>query len=140
MFQKVVLIEVPRNTLLTGAASFLKMFENFGKCLGNLCYGVSLEQVTNLQITTSSLTLHVFEILENSWDNLCCGVLFYRSRRKQVLCRIAALKSFLVKFQEGLQVYSKRTPPWMFCWEVCRDSRSSYFFKTPMDGCFRKFK
>ena len=61
----------------------------------------------------------------------------------QALCRIAALKRFLEKTQEGLRVHLKRTPPWMFCWKgdkVCRNFRSSYFFKTTMDGCFWKFK
>ena len=39
-----------------------------------------------------SLQLYVFKNLEDSWDNVCCGVPSYRSRREQVLYRIAALK------------------------------------------------
>ena len=74
-----------------------------------------------------------FRILKNSGDNVCCSVPFYRSRYKQVLYRIAALEGFLQKSQEGLQVYFKRTPPWMFCWEVSRNFKSSYFCHTSME-------
>ena len=55
--------------------------------------------------------------------------LYYRSKRQKVLYRIAALNSFLENFQEDLQVYLKGLPPWMFCWEICKNFRSSCFFK-----------
>ena len=74
-----------------------------------------------------------FRILKNSGDKVCCGVPFYKSRYKQVLYRLAALEGFLEKSQEGLQVYLKRTPPWMFCWEVSRNFQSSYFCHTPVE-------
>ena len=80
----------------------LKILENIQ---GKLCYGVSSEKIASLQITVSSLTLHVFKILENSWDNVCFAVPFYADRRWQVLYRIAALKNFFEKSQEGLRVY-----------------------------------
>ena len=64
---------------------FWSSFENFGKCPGKTLSWSSFEQIASLQITASSLTWHVCKILENSWDNVCCGFHFYRSRRCQVL-------------------------------------------------------
>ena len=74
LFQKAVLLEIPRNSLLSRVAGFSKVFWKFWKTPRKSCYGVSLEQIASHPITASSLTLHVFEIMENSWDNVCCGV------------------------------------------------------------------
>ena len=46
-------------------------------------------QDLHLQITASSLVWHVCKILENSWDNVCCGVHFYWSSYYQVLYQIS---------------------------------------------------
>ena len=71
-----------------------------------------------------SLSLHVFKIPENSWNNVCYGIPFYRSRWVQVFYRIAVLNSFL----RSSQVYLKRTPTWMFYWEVTKNILSGYFY------------
>ena len=76
------------------------------------------------------LALHVFKILGNSWDNVCCGIPFYRSRCIQVLHRIAALNSFF----RSSQGYLKRTSTWMFYWEVAQNILSGYFFQNA-NGC-----
>ena len=82
------------------------------------------------------LALHVFKILGNSWDNVCCGIPFYRSRCIQVLHRIAALNSFF----RSSQGYLKRTSTWMFYWKLPKIFWVAIFFKTLMDVLFQKFK
>ena len=71
------------------------------------------------------LALRVLKIPENFWVSVCCRILFYRNRCLQVLYRIAALNSFL----RSSQVYLKRTPTWMFYWEVAKNILSGYFFR-----------
>ena len=110
-----------------GAAGFLKVFL---KILDNaqekLCYVVPFSklQVSKLQpATLPCMFLKFWKIPE-----ITCAVEFLL----QVLYRIAALKSFLEKSQEGLRARIKRTPPWMFLRKVCKVCRnvwSSYFFK-----------
>ena len=71
------------------------------------------------------LALRVIKIPENLWDNVYCGIPFYRSRCIQVLYRIAAPNSFL----KISQVHLKRTPTWMFYWETAKNILSVYFFR-----------
>ena len=53
----------------------------------------------------------VFEIQKNFWDNVSCGDPFLQKQTvTDSLCRIPALSSFVENFQEGLQVYLKKTP------------------------------
>ena len=59
-------------------------------------------KLQTLKLQPRALPCMFCKILEMPCDNVCCVVPFYRSRRKQVLNRIAALKNVLEKSQKGL--------------------------------------
>ena len=80
--------------------------------------------------------LHVLKISENSYDNMFWGIPFYSSRCVQVLCKIAALNSFL----KSSKVYLKGIQPGCFTGKFSKIFPVAIFSETLMDCCFWKFK
>ena len=127
VFRKVVLLKISRNLQLT---TLLKVKTQ--PKVSNVESDV-YNPVLSQWIACNKLQLRafrIFQIQEKSWDNLSSGVSFLQNQTWQILCGIFALNNFMEKFQEGLQVFLKRTLPQMFSWKVPKN------FWT----CVQKFK
>ena len=97
MYEKVVLLEISGNSLLTivrglqstgcntnSQPNFLKLFQKFRQ--GSRKSSVSEFLFSKLQAyKLQPSALQVFKILKNSGNSVYCGVPFSRSRRKKVL-------------------------------------------------------
>ena len=96
---------------------------------------VALLESTEMLLKMNSISANYYnyqpfivsQLPENSWDDVCSGIPFYTSRCWHILLRKAALNRFLENSKEGLQVYLKRTPTWMFRWRVSKNFQSPCF-------------
>ena len=86
MFQKVAYMNTTKHKLLV---KFLKILKISWKS-----FVIELPFSNFHAYKLQPLALFVFKILENSWDNVCCGIPFYKSKYIQVLYIITALNSF----------------------------------------------